>query len=128
MIHQYKLSVKNGQIQEEEGSFFIAAPFVVTVDAQDYQIAFQRYNIEHVIYEVRHNDQMITRLYHPDYSPDSSPDKLQKDLNVDGLLPLFVALSHLKIATSTFYRDHYDASFDTTSFTISQPPLTSRSS
>ena len=118
---QYYLNVKDGKIEEEVGSFFIAAPFEITVNNVTYKISFERHLIHSVVYTVSENDECVMQLHHPDYSPEKEP----KEWNDPALSQFFVAMSHLKIMTSPAYRAHYEDNLERSSFMVSQTKLTS---
>ncbi|RAP26984.1 hypothetical protein DID78_06320 [Candidatus Marinamargulisbacteria bacterium SCGC AG-343-D04] len=101
---QYECIVNNNKVTKEEGSFFKAAPFSVTVDSKRYDINFTRNEKGHVVYEFLDGDKLITSVRHPDYVPECSAEELNTTLNHPAAQALFAATCKCDVSIEKDYK------------------------
>ena len=105
---QYKAIVNNGEVTSEEGAFFKAAPFKVSVEDRQYEADFLLQDNGVAVYEIKKGDQSIMKLTHPDYVPEKSrgvyvdPGSLSQEEK-----EVFAALVYLKISKAKEYIAFY---------------------
>ena len=59
---QYTCQVENGQIKHEEGHFFKAGAFSVTVGANRYEVTFEPKDQDTVVYRLKLGDKILAEL------------------------------------------------------------------
>ena len=116
---QYLLKIENGNIKEEQGSFFKAIPFIIENENQKIDVLFTHKNHE-VIYTLTHNNTPIAELEFPTYLPNIDPAKLNTSLkHIKNPLFIPAALLHLSVAKSKPFADYLKQQ-EPCSFTVSQ--------
>ena len=101
---QYKLSVQNKAISNEEGAFFKAIPFKIIIQDSVYDVTFKKGDQHVVVHQILLNDKVIVELTHPDYVPACKVEELDSFLNLEHASTLFYALIHLEVANHKEYK------------------------
>ena len=106
---QYKLTVRNGNKENEEGAFFKASPFKIISGETEVSCRFSRIEHGRVVYEVRKNNEVLNQLTHPDYVPEIKFGEYIKpeDLKAEDRF-IYSALLHLNISKDKDYRTFFD--------------------
>ncbi|MBT5855239.1 hypothetical protein HOH87_01220 [bacterium] len=94
MSNQYQLTIKDGQVQSEEGHVYVAGPFQIKSGDVTVDCVYRQTNDHRVIYAIIINNEVIDELEHPGYMPEgTTPDAIPADRQF-----IFSALLHLGIA------------------------------
>jgi len=119
---QYTLSVKNGAVAKEEGNFFKANPFQVTVDGVELDIRLIHDTNHEVVYEVKEGNKVLAHLEHPDFAPDCTLAELETHFNPSNKkgADYIAALIRLGVAKGQWkaYAEEHNSSI---SFDVKQP-------
>ena len=109
-MNQFQLIVNNGLTQKEEGFFFRAAPFTVTIGSDIFNVSFTRVfkteDYHPVIYQISHHDTVIFELEHPDYSPTLPPEVFESQFPSLPISSLLTALTKLSLIRDKEYASY----------------------
>lgn len=107
---QYRLVVKNGKTDVEEGHFFKALPFDISNGKKRVHCEFKKGSKGKVVQQLRMDNKVIAELEHPDYVPETAPENAASALSAPAdkdMVFLFAALVKLNIANSKDYSAYF---------------------
>ena len=118
--NQYKLTVIKGETTSEDGAFFKAIPFTLTINNNIYECTFEKGSDGHVNHIIRHNNNVLCELIHPDYVPLSSPETLIETINTPDAYAIFAAFIKLGISKEPNYQQIIDSKLKSISYSVNQ--------
>lgn len=120
---QYHLSVQDGAVISETGTFFKAIPFEIISGTQTIQVLFTRNDHHHVIYRLFENGKALCDIDHPDYTPECPPEEIRSLFNPSqDPYSVIAALFHVLVSKGEPYKSYLEAHAPY-SFEIKQPKV-----
>ena len=117
---QYTLIVTGNEITHEEGHFFKATPFTITVNNTTYSCNFEKGSAGQVVHTIQKENDVIAELIHPDYVPDAAPQDVNGILKTPDGDAIMAALLRIGISKEPKYQEHADALANSLSYQVSQ--------
>ena len=128
--NQFNLVVKDAQVNQEDGFFFLAAPFKITVVDTLYHCVFEGNDHQEAEFRVYLEDEILVTLDHPYYLPDEAPETFFKanTKHQQAIMCCLHAFLQLEIAKGSDYAEFLSKHVSKINYSLSQPKFYSATS
>ena len=128
--NQFNLIVKDAKIDQEDGFFFLAAPFIIMVSDQNYKCFFEGNDYQEAEFRIYFEDKILVTLEHPFYLPDQKPEVFFESnaKYQDALICCLHAFLQLEIAKGSDYAEFLSKYTSKINYSLIQPKFYSATS